>query len=68
MNEFKMFVGLDVHKDTIAIAAAKAGSRAAPRFVGTTRHSVLLPMQKRGHLPLRRDSGGSGRGFSWAAL
>jgi len=25
-------------------------------------------MQKRGHLPLRRDSGGSGRGFSWAAL
>jgi transposase len=29
------FVGLDIHKDSIAIAVAEAG-RAAPRFVGTT--------------------------------
>jgi transposase len=29
------FVGLDVHKDTIAVAVAEAG-REAPRFVGTT--------------------------------
>jgi len=34
------FVGLDVHKDTIAIAAAKANSREEPRFVGTTAYSV----------------------------
>lgn len=29
------FVGLDIHKDSIAIAVAEAG-RAAPRFIGTT--------------------------------
>jgi transposase len=34
------FIGLDVHKDSIAIAAAKADSREEPRFVGTTGHSV----------------------------
>jgi transposase len=28
------FVGLDVHKDSIAVAVAEAG-RQAPRFVGT---------------------------------
>ena len=28
------FVGLDIHKDSIAIAVAEAG-RAAPRFIGT---------------------------------
>ena len=35
MNEdITAFVGLDVHKDSTAIAVAEAG-RAAPRFVGT---------------------------------
>src|SRR5882724_5241924 len=29
------YVGLDIHKDSIAVAVAEAG-RAAPRFVGTT--------------------------------
>jgi len=29
------YVGLDIHKDSVAIAIAEAG-RAAPRFVGTT--------------------------------
>jgi len=32
------YVGLDVHKDTIAIAAAKADSRTKPLFIGTTQY------------------------------
>jgi len=35
----KYFIGLDVHKDSIAIAAAQNASREDPKFVGTTRHS-----------------------------
>ena len=31
----KYYVGSDVHKDTIAIAYAEAGSREEPRFLGT---------------------------------
>jgi transposase len=38
------FVGLDVHKESIAIAIAKPG-RAAPRFLGTTR-PVLAELEK----------------------
>jgi transposase len=38
------FVGLDVHKDSIAIAVAKPG-RAAPRFLGTT-GPVLAEVEK----------------------
>lgn len=34
------FIGLDVHKDSIAIAAATANSREEPRFIGTTTYSV----------------------------
>ena len=30
-----LFVGLDVHKDSIAVAYATAGSDAAPIFVGS---------------------------------
>ena len=33
-NDITVFVGLDVHKQSIAVAVAAAG-RAAPRFVGT---------------------------------
>lgn len=29
------YIGLDIHKDSIAIAVAEAG-RSAPRFIGTT--------------------------------
>ena len=36
----KYFIGLDVHKDSIAIAAAPANSREEPRFIGTTAYSV----------------------------
>ena len=35
----KFFVGLDVHKDTIAVAVAEAG-RAPARLVGTIAHDV----------------------------
>ena len=34
-DDITAYVGLDVHKDSIAIAVAAPG-RAAPRFVGTT--------------------------------
>jgi transposase len=37
----KAFVGLDVHKDSIAIAYADADSRERPRFLGTTPYSVI---------------------------
>ena len=36
----KVFVGLDVHKDTIAIAAAQAGERAPGRPIGSIVHNV----------------------------
>ena len=38
MEGAKYYVGLDVHKDTIAIAYAEASSREEPRFLGTTTH------------------------------
>ena len=40
MDEFiSSFVGLDVHKDSIAIAVAEDG-RESPRFVGTVGHEI----------------------------
>jgi transposase len=41
MDEVLIYVGLDVHKDSIAIAFARAHSRDDPQFVGTTRYSVI---------------------------
>lgn len=37
----KSYVGLDVHKDSIAIAYAEADFARPPRFLGTTPHSVI---------------------------
>lgn len=44
-QRIKFFIGLDVHKDSIAIAAAPANSREEPRFIGTTGHSVFHVMK-----------------------
>jgi transposase len=42
METASVFVGLDVHKDSIAIAYAPAASREeSPRFLGTTGYSVI---------------------------
>lgn len=38
-QDIKFYVGLDVHKDSIAIAVAEAGRRESGRFVGTTGHT-----------------------------
>jgi hypothetical protein len=40
-ENIKAFVGLDVHKDSIAIAYASADFSRAPQFVGTTGYSVI---------------------------
>ncbi len=40
-TDYKTFVGLDVHKDSIAIAYADADFTQAPRFLGTTGYSVI---------------------------
>jgi transposase len=41
MDTIKFYIGLDVHKDSIAIAYAQALSRTEPRFLGTTPYSVI---------------------------
>jgi transposase len=41
MDEIKLYIGLDVHKDSIAIASARAYSRDDPQFIGTTGYSVI---------------------------
>jgi transposase len=40
-TDFKAFIGLDVHKDSIAIAYADADFTQVPRFLGTTGYSVI---------------------------
>src|SRR5438876_626996 len=42
MSKIAKFVGLDVHKDTIAMAVADGGPRQQACFVGTLRHDVRL--------------------------
>lgn len=44
-QSIRFFIGLDVHKDSIAIAAAPAQSRDEPRFIGTTGHSTAQVMK-----------------------
>ncbi len=50
-----VFVGLDVHKDTIAVAAAEAG-RAAPRFIGTCGPSVTELLKLLSHVGSPTDT------------
>jgi transposase len=39
-EDIRYYVGLDVHKESIAIAVAESHSREEPRFIGTTGYSV----------------------------
>lgn len=39
-EDIKVYVGLDVHKDTIAVAQAEAGTRRAASTVGTIAHDL----------------------------
>ena len=39
MKEFSKYVGLDVHKDTIAVSIAEAG-RSKARYCGTIKHTA----------------------------
>jgi transposase len=48
-NDTTVFVGLDVHKESTAIAVAEAG-RAAPRFVGTCGPSIAELLKVLSHL------------------
>lgn len=48
-NDITSYVGLDVHKDSVAIAAAAPG-RAAPRFVGTTGPELAELVKALSHL------------------
>lgn len=48
-NDITVFVGLDVHKDTIAVAVAEAG-RKAPRFIGTCGPTLAELLKVLSHL------------------
>jgi transposase len=67
--DFKTFVGVDVHKDSIAIAYADADFTQAPRFVGTTGYSVisltkaLAKLGKPGELSVCHEAGPCGFGL-----
>jgi hypothetical protein len=50
----KVYVGLDVHKDTIAIAVAEAG-RTAGRVIGTLAHDVNKLLKALGKLGRPED-------------
>lgn len=54
-DDITVFVGLDVHKDSIAIAAAKAG-RSAPRFVGTCGPKLAELIKALSHLGKPADT------------
>jgi transposase len=68
-TDIKVFVGLDVHKDSIAIAYADANGGQPPRFLGTTGYSVisltkaLAKLGKPGELSVCHEAGPCGYGL-----
>ena len=40
MKELSKYVGLDGHKDTIAVSIADAGRRSTARYYGTIKHTT----------------------------
>ena len=70
MNErIRFYVGLDVHKESIAIAYAEADSREEPRFLGATPYSVisltkaLAKLGQPGELSVVHEAGPLGYGL-----
>lgn len=70
MSEYTTFVGLDVHKDTIAIAVARAGGEVAA--VGTIPYDAaqlvgrLRRLAEQGHLTCAYEAGPTGFGLQRA--
>jgi transposase len=67
--DIKTFVGLDVHKDSIAIAYTDADFGQAPRFLGTTGYRIisltipLAKLSKAGELSVCHEAGPCGYGL-----
>ena len=71
MAEFTRFVGLDVHKDTIAIAVAQ-DDRSEPAFLATIPHDVPRLLRRLQHLGpgvlVAYEAGPTGYGLCRALL
>jgi transposase len=69
MSKIAQFVGLDVHKDTIAVAVAEAGSGEPPRDLGEMPHDVprllkrLDGLAPRAALAVAYEAGPTGYGL-----